>query len=217
MARLTGALFSLAASGTIANTLTFAKWKGIQYARTRVVPANPNTAAQQEVRGVFATLTAMWTRLPSLAREPWIAAVRGLALTARNRHIQANVATLQDETDLNNLVMSVSSGAAIPLAVGTAVDGTDGTITWTATAPTAPVDYTLIDVYGYAVLDADPSPVQLLTTYKGNAGGAPWSGVIDVPTDDTYQVGLLCCWQRGADSRLFYSTAIRNQVVVTGN
>jgi len=217
MARLTGALFSLAASGTIADTLTFAKWKGIQYVRTRVVPANPQSVGQQEVRGVFSTLAEMYKRMPSKSREPWVAAVRGLPLTARNRHVQENVAVLQGEADLDNLVMSVAGGQAIQPANVVTADGADGTATWTADAPTAPVGYTLIDVYGVAVLDGDPSPALTRTTYDANAGAAPWAGAIDVPTDGTYQVGVFACWQRDSDSRLFYSTADRTQVAVTGN
>ncbi len=41
MAKVQGALFSVDASGTYAGKLTFAKWKGIQYVRNRVDPANP--------------------------------------------------------------------------------------------------------------------------------------------------------------------------------
>ena len=60
MAKLTGPLFSLGASGSIAKTLTFGKWKGIPTARQRVDPANPNTAAQQTQRGFMASGVAFW-------------------------------------------------------------------------------------------------------------------------------------------------------------
>lgn len=217
MARLTAPLLSLGAAGKIGDAIVFANWKGIDYARRWVVPANPNTANQQEVRGIFSTLAEMYKRMDAHAREPWVAAVRGLPLTDRNRHVQANVAVLQGEADLDNLVMSVASGQAIvPDNVVTA-DGADGTATWTADAPTPPVDYTLIDVYGVAVLDGDPSPALVRTTYWSNAGGAPWAGAIDVPVDGTYQVGIFAVWQRGSDSLLFYSIADRSQVAVTGN
>ena len=60
MAKLTGPLFSLGASGTIAKTITFGKWKGIPTARQRVVPSNPDTTDQQTQRGFFATCVSFW-------------------------------------------------------------------------------------------------------------------------------------------------------------
>ncbi|GAJ22097.1 unnamed protein product, partial [marine sediment metagenome] len=84
MARLTAPLLSLGASGTIAKSLVYSVWKGIPYVRVHVIPANPNSVAQQEVRGIFSTLAEMWKRMPQLARDPWQADVLGLPLTARN-------------------------------------------------------------------------------------------------------------------------------------
>lgn len=217
MARLTGPLFALAASGTIAETLTYARWKGIQYVRTRVIPLNPQSLGQQEVRGVFATLTQMYKRMPAGARLPWEYAVRGLPLTARNRHIQANVAALQGQANLDALVMSVASGSAVlPDNVVTG-DGADGTITVTADAPAAPPGYTFGGVSGAAVLDGDPSPAIVRTTYFMSDGIPPFSFAIDVPTDDDYQVGVWCGWIRDSDGQLFISEADRTQVAVTGN
>lgn len=51
MAKLIGPLFSLSASGKLAKTLVYSDWKGINYARQYVVPANPNSASQQVQRG----------------------------------------------------------------------------------------------------------------------------------------------------------------------
>lgn len=61
MAKVTGPLLSLDASGSVANTMTFSKWKGINYLRQRVVPANPKTAGQKVVRGVLGTLSKACT------------------------------------------------------------------------------------------------------------------------------------------------------------
>src|SRR4030043_2413364 len=51
MAKLTGPLFSLSASGSIAKTLTYFPWKGLKLARQWIVPANPNTQPQINQRG----------------------------------------------------------------------------------------------------------------------------------------------------------------------
>jgi len=50
MAKVTGPLFSVDASGSYAGKLTFAKWKGVQYVRNKVVPSNPMTTGQVEAR-----------------------------------------------------------------------------------------------------------------------------------------------------------------------
>lgn len=217
MARLTAPLFSLDASGTLAEALTFARWKGVNYVRTRVIPANPNTANQQEVRGVFTTLSEMWKRMDSHAKEPWQKAVEGQPLTDRNKHVQLNVPALQGKANMNDLVMSVASGQAIPMEDVAWADGGDGTAVCTCTAPSAPTGYTLLDTYGLAVLDGDPSPAIERTTYFDNGAAAPWSVAVDVPEDGTYQCGLIALWQRTSDNELFYSVASRDQVAVTGN
>ena len=54
MPRLTGPLFSLDARQTLAKTIVYSAWKGLNYARLRVIPYNPKSAYQ---RGVRTTLT----------------------------------------------------------------------------------------------------------------------------------------------------------------
>jgi hypothetical protein len=56
MAKVTGPFMSLDASGTLADTLTASKWKGRNYMRIRVIPQNPNTPEQQDVRSILGTL-----------------------------------------------------------------------------------------------------------------------------------------------------------------
>jgi len=60
MAKLTAPLLSLTASGTIAKSVTYGTWKGIKYARQRVIPANPNSAGQQTQRGYLTTVVAQF-------------------------------------------------------------------------------------------------------------------------------------------------------------
>ncbi len=50
MAKVTGPLFSMSASGTIGDAITFGIWKGINWVRGHVIPANPQTALQTNVR-----------------------------------------------------------------------------------------------------------------------------------------------------------------------
>lgn len=50
MAKVTGPLMSLDASGTVGKTATFSKWKGQNYVRLRVTPRNPQSNDMAEAR-----------------------------------------------------------------------------------------------------------------------------------------------------------------------
>ncbi|MBA7615764.1 hypothetical protein ES703_23050 [subsurface metagenome] len=214
MARLTAPLLSLGASGSIAKALVYASWKGIPYARVHVVPTNPKSVAQQEVRGIFSTLNAMWTRMPQLARDPWQNDVKGLPLTARNRHIQANVKILIDETTLDLLVMSVAQGQAIPPINESFTPGV-GLITCLAETDVPPVGYTLTSMTAAICKDGDPSPVLTVATLAEEVLVAPYSVEFDTLDTVPYQCAMWCKWTRTSDSKIHYSTAVRGQATPT--
>ena len=71
MAKVTGPLMSLSASGSFGDTLVYATWKGIQYVRQYFVPQNPNTAGQQVIRGYFSTAVSAWQGETSPVRTSW--------------------------------------------------------------------------------------------------------------------------------------------------
>jgi hypothetical protein len=48
------------ASGTIAGQIVFSKWKGRNYVRQHVIPANPKTDKQTRIRTLLSLLVAMW-------------------------------------------------------------------------------------------------------------------------------------------------------------
>ena len=60
MAKLKGPLFSLSASGKLADALVYGDWKGIDYVRQYVTPSNPNSAGQQTQRGYITSAVAQW-------------------------------------------------------------------------------------------------------------------------------------------------------------
>lgn len=60
MAKLTGPLLSFGARGQLGKTLVYGEWKGIDVVRTYVIPANPNSAAQQTQRGRLANAVNDW-------------------------------------------------------------------------------------------------------------------------------------------------------------
>lgn len=56
MAKVTGPLMSMDASGSVGGTLTFSKWVGRSYVRHLVIPSNPQTADQMTVRNAFSVM-----------------------------------------------------------------------------------------------------------------------------------------------------------------
>ena len=60
MARLNGPLFSLGASGKLADALVYGSWKGIKTVRQYVIPANPQTAGQVAQRALVTAAVSAW-------------------------------------------------------------------------------------------------------------------------------------------------------------
>lgn len=59
MAKVSGALFSMDASGGFGGALVFGKWKGRQTVRQLVTPANPQSLSQQNARNAIRVLGAV--------------------------------------------------------------------------------------------------------------------------------------------------------------
>ena len=69
MAKVTGPLMSLDASGTVAKTATFSKWKGRNYVRQRVIPLNPQAAGQVSTRGFLGILAKAASAVLTKAKD----------------------------------------------------------------------------------------------------------------------------------------------------
>lgn len=210
MAVLTGPIMSLSASGTIAKTLTYASWKGIQYARTRVIPSNPQSTEQTKTRGVFAYLQDLYKFMPSIAREPWIAATVGIPMTPQNMLLQKNISILRDETTLDMLVLSPGARGGIP-PVDAVVTPGSGTLTVAVTAPTAPSGWTLVSAQGVVVLDQDPhDPIAATPVAQEDTTSAYSLVFAGLSAGQVYQVGTWLKWLTPTLQNA-YSVALRDQ------
>lgn len=162
MAKTTGPALSLDASGTIADTLTFGKWKGIGYVRQRVIPSNPNTTGQQTTRNIFTWTGNIWKNAPSLFRAPWERFVSGVALNPNNAFQGQNIAAMRGDTDLANMIGSPGAkGGIAPDSI--ALTAGSQQITVDFTNPTPPTGWTLESVIAAAIRDQDPQSGLLYT------------------------------------------------------
>lgn len=71
-------------SGQSGKAGVFAKWKGRQYRRKYVVPANPKTTMQQQVRGFFTNAVGAWHTYSSLQRLVFSYLATGLVMSGFN-------------------------------------------------------------------------------------------------------------------------------------
>lgn len=187
MAKTIGPLFSLRASQSIAKTLTYSSWKGIPYVRTLVIPANPQSTAQTEVRNVWGTLNELYKRLGTLALAPWTAAATGQPYTARNRFLQKNQPVMYDQTDMSAFIGSPGVGGAPPVTSATPSDATGQILSLAIVNPTPPTGWTQTSVVGVAFVQGDPQSGLIPVPFEAQDNAAPFDTVpIDVGTAGTY-------------------------------
>lgn len=158
MAKVTGPLLSLAASGTVADTTTFGKWKGIPYVRQKVNPSNPNTSGQQSTRNTFKAAGESWRLTPAAFSAPWDAFAKGRPLTARNAYMGAFTRLLRGKADLADWQVSPGARSGPALQSQSAAGATgSGEIDVTYTTPSIPTGWTLDKVVHVYAADHDPA------------------------------------------------------------
>jgi len=87
MAKVTGPLMSIDASGAFADTMVYAKWKGINYSRQYAIPGNPRTANQLQIRDYFTTAVAAWQAEDQATKDAWNQAASGKPLSGFNLYV----------------------------------------------------------------------------------------------------------------------------------
>lgn len=177
MARVVAPLLSFGASGAIGKSQVYSKWKGRPYARRYIIPSNPNTTAQQSVRGVFSFLNDLYKYLPAGALNGWNLYAEGSQITARNGWMKQNVAALIGDVNLANLVFSPSAKSGLQAASMTVTPGADQ-LTVAIVAPSLPTGWTISKAIAAAVFDQDPMTPTDLRVFSGEDATSPYSIVL---------------------------------------
>ena len=110
-----------------------AKWKNKSTIRTYTKPSNPNTAAQQGVRGVFAEMTSFVAMFADQIK--YLSALNTAGQSVRNAIIQANKAQIMGAS-FDKTTLLISKGGLQKVA-GESASATTGKITVTWNKPTA--------------------------------------------------------------------------------
>lgn len=105
-----------------------AKWKNKSTIRTYTKPANPDTAAQQSVRGVFGAMTSFVAMFADQIK--YLSALNTAGQSVRNAIVQINKAMIMDGTfEKSNLIISKGGLQKVAGENGSAASG-KVTITW---------------------------------------------------------------------------------------
>ena len=209
MAKTTAPLLGFGASGQIAKTQVYSKWKGRLYARKHVVPANPRTTAQTATRTAFTWLMAVWKLSPSLWQDVWNAYATGQVLTGRNAMAKFNISNLRTATDITDLVFSPGAkGGLAPTSI-TVTPGA-GQLQVAPGVPSLPVGWTIASATAIAIASQDPTTDELYQSFAQEATATPWSPTITGLTASTaYEVGVYFKFQK-PDGSFAYGTALQS-------
>lgn len=213
MAKLIGPLLSFGARGQIGKAMVTSTWRGVDYARQYVIPANPRTTAQTAVRNLFAYLREMWKLAPSEVVATWNAFASGRPFTGMNKWVGENVRVLNGETDLINLIGSPGSGGGLPPSAFAATTGTTpGEIDFDFTVPTdIPDGWVLSKAVAVAVPDADPTGFFAGPFVQEVVAVAPWDGTLTgLPAGANCQVMGWLVWEK-PNGALAYSVSLSDQ------
>jgi len=97
MATTKAPLFGLDASGTLADSIVFSKWRGRTYVRKHAIPSNPRSALQVGMRSVFKYITQAWAGLTQAQKDAW----NGLADPDNITQLNAQVRDAQSRARRN--------------------------------------------------------------------------------------------------------------------
>ena len=177
MARVTGPLLSLGGSGQIASTQVYATWKGRPYVRRYVIPSNPQSSEQTLTRNTFGWLQNVWRYMPTGGLAAWNQYATNSRFTATNGFIKQNLPQLREATEVDEMVLSPSTGGGIP-ATAIALTGGALQITAVLTAPTLPTGWTIVASHAIAVKQQNPQMDDDFQLFYQTDTSAPYSMVI---------------------------------------
>jgi hypothetical protein len=100
MAKVTSPLMGIKARGQLGKTLVYFGWKGLNCVRTHVIPANPNTSAQQGARTKMTNAVAAFhaAGLTDTDLEGWrrFAGIAPTPMTYFNRYVKSHIDAVND-------------------------------------------------------------------------------------------------------------------------
>lgn len=123
MVKLTGPLFSITASGSLAKAVTYSSWKGRAYARQRVIPANPQTGPQTGMRSMLKFLSQEWTNLSIAEKADWTTRAAATVISNFNAYVSYNQSRWRSFNNPSKLDPADETGTSPTAPTTTATGG----------------------------------------------------------------------------------------------
>lgn len=179
---------SLDASGSLADTIVFSKWKGRNYVRQHVIPSNPKTGLQTGVRAMMRFFTQIWASLSATIQGHWKAAADPLSITPLNSGCSFNLEReRQDFGALQDPTFTAGAVEAAPAAPAATAQIKSLKLAWTDSAG---ADDWCTFIYMSAVGVVTPGPDTLIRIVP--KGDMVYT-VPDLVTGTTYHFKLKGC------------------------
>lgn len=135
MAKVTGGLMSVSASGKFAGAMVFSSSKGRPYVRQLVTPSNPNSDAQQGVRANMSGLNKLWAAMSDPNKATWDARAAQLNISPWNAFVKVNQKDFANGMgDQREDPAETSTPPSIPTAIADAVEGRQVSISFNESA-----------------------------------------------------------------------------------
>jgi len=187
MVKTYGPCLSFDASGSIGKTITFGKWKGRNYARKLVVPANPKSALQVSSRAMMRFLSQAWTSVGSTPKGSWDDRAATTNISPFNAFVSANARRWREFQPPSQTDPAPETGDVPVLTLDSATGGESYIdVEFTVT--------TLNDLWGIILFR---SPTGTFSTSRANA-------IRIIPVTDT---GTLVYTDSGLDAGTYYYDA----------
>ena len=132
MAKLTGPLMSMSATGKFANSIVFVQGASGPVARAYVIPSNPQSEAQTGVRAMMAWMSKEWAQLTAPEQATWLTAISKPGESAFNAFVRVGMNQWKNglfATSENPTV--VEAAPAVPTALTAVAAGRQVTFAWT--------------------------------------------------------------------------------------
>ncbi len=214
MAKITGPLLSFGAAGSLGGVMTFAQWRGQPYARTLVIPANPQTTAQTLTRDIFANMNTRWKTGGPLLRAPWNRFAVGQRPVGRNTYMGKNLKAMRGEADMDLYIGSPGAKGGLPASTLILASVASLGIEATITAPTPPTGWSLTSGIATCFIDQTPEAVVADVVQEGEQVAIPGDVDFTGLTATTYQVQAWLKWEK-TDLSVAYGASISDTILVT--
>jgi len=154
------------ASGAIANVVT-SSWKGINYARERVIPANPKSAGQTRVRNTLSSIVLIGRAVKTLfINTYWETLVKGTANSGWAKFVGTNQRAIQKLEDFENIKLATGDlepVATLSVELNTSLD--ECIFTWEDTVISNGSASDIVYLHAY-VQDIQEQQVQELSMFQ---------------------------------------------------